>query len=523
MIKGGISWHMSEHDRSTFELVVDYQLEGSDEKKAKDFRSKNFFKPQNRTDYSAKMYCFFPKNLQVNQDTIRAQKIYQQGKHYMRLHAPRPKKKEGYILPITRRYLANVSRVLEAKKLNLSLEHEQKLFAHYISHLVKEADHNYKHTRDPQKKAQILKVSVEKLFSLVGEFRKISFSHKGGTRFLFDREKTANLIDEHISGQFMFFLEECLERTNDEQYKTMLANERSYHAFRFGSHRLSRSDREAFYQRVSMLKKFVSSALYLDRINKRRDKMYANMGAALAAGIAAFYTNLIYLKSNLAAGTQDFGFQAYLMILAAVLVYVSKDRMKDMGREYFDKKLRSFLPSSESIFSHKSPRTNGSVFERKILRSVENICFLSNEAVPDDIKYMRKLILNEGAGSELTESVYCHEKEMEILPGAKFAVNSGFLQVKDILRFNIDFLVSGLDNPTRELLTLDESNKLSTILVPKNYFFDVVIKFGDFIKNNKKSKNLCEIVCFRVKFNKQGLLGVERLLDKHSFKYEELS
>jgi hypothetical protein len=513
MYKHGIGWHISEHDRSTFELVVDYHLE-SIIGEEKNF-SKNLMKKR-AVDYSSKMYCFFPKNLDVNEETISAQKIYQQKKHYLRFHAPRPKKNKGHILPITRRYLASKARVLEAKKLKKSLEYELKLFAHYVGHLVKEADHNYDSTRNYSKKNQLLNVSVSKISNLIIEFRSICF---GKNSFLFDGEKIANLIDEHISGQYIYFLEECVERTKDEKYRILLENERQYRR-RFGCN--LNSDREAFYQRMSMLKKYVSSSLYLNKFIKRRDKMYANMGAALAAGIAAFYTNLIYLKSNLAFGTEDFGLQAYLMIGAAVLVYISKDRMKDLGKEYFDKKLKSFLPSVEAIYSHKSPRTNGSVFEREILRCAEFVSYVSKENLPDDIQYIRKLTLNEDEG-QLLESVYCHEKEIELLPGAKFACNAGFSQVKDILRFNIDFMISGLDNPTRELITIDESNRFTTIEVPKNYFFDVVIKFGDFLKNNKKSKNLCEIVAFRIKLNKKGLIGIERLIKNHNFKYEEIS
>lgn len=517
MTKSGITWHISEHDRSTFELVVDYQLEPVMEKNQE---RQSFYKVKRaHVDYSARMYCFFPINLGVNADTIRAQQIHQQGKHYLRFHSPRPKKKEGQILPITRRYLASKARALEAKKLGPSLEQELKLFAHYISHLVKEADHNYRSTKDPNKKTQLLRVSVAKLKLLIDEFRELTINGKSCRHFLFDKEKTANLIDEHISGQYIFFLEECVERTQDEKYRQMLEIERFYRSQRFGQKNLSKCDREDFYKRVSMLKKYVSSALYLDKIMKRRDKMYANMGAALAAGIAAFYTNLIYLKSNLASGTEDFGFQAYLMIGAAVLVYVSKDRMKELGREYFDKKLKSIWPSSEAIYSYRSPRTNGSVFERKILRCMENISFMAKENLPDDIQYMRNLILKEDDGQMTTESVYCHEKEIELLPGSKFSVNAGFTQVKDILRFNIDFMTSGLDDPTRELITIDEENHLALIEVPKNYFFDVIIKFGDFAKSHKKG--LREIICFRIKLNKKGLVGIERLLDQHSFKYEE--
>ncbi|MEM6996073.1 MAG: hypothetical protein AAF721_36540, partial [Myxococcota bacterium] len=93
-----------------------------------------------------------------------------------------------------------------------------------------------------------------------------------------------------------------------------------------------------YVHRRGMLKKFMSSVLFLELSKEAEGQRVAQLGAAAAAGVAMLLSTVLAIWSQ-----QVYGVNTFPFVVALVLGYMLKDRIKDWLKAYFSTKATRWL------------------------------------------------------------------------------------------------------------------------------------------------------------------------------------
>jgi hypothetical protein len=226
------------------------------------------------------------------------------------------------------------------------------------------------------------------------------------------------------------------------------------------------TDSETLVYRRGVLKKFISNVLYL-QIETSEWEEVSQLLFATAAGLAmAFFMGLIYFANKrYAQNSVPFG-------IAAVVLYIGKDRIKELLRIWFIKHwTRWFSDRSTEIRDPSTGHIIGRMREafgfvragavpREILRRrlMDNITAIENEGKPEDIiRYEKEVLLFP---KEITEF---HERRKDL---------------NDILRLNISPFLVQADDPKADYTHLNpKTGKLEVLECSRVYHLNVLLRY----------------------------------------------
>ncbi len=226
------------------------------------------------------------------------------------------------------------------------------------------------------------------------------------------------------------------------------------------------ADGSALYvHRKSALKKFMSSVLFLDMTKQSVGRRVANIGAGIAAAVAMLFSTVAAIWSQ-----NRYGINSYPFVVALVISYVFKDRIKEWLRTYFNRQFSRWLwDYSVTIRDPEDDTVVG--------RCRETFNFVEAADVPRKVYDARH---GDARGTlepkSKPETVVKYVKEIT-LHGRKIAKNHGrLLDVNDIIRFNVSSLMARMDDPVRTVETFHAtSNSVRHVTCPKAYHVNVVM------------------------------------------------
>jgi hypothetical protein len=231
-----------------------------------------------------------------------------------------------------------------------------------------------------------------------------------------------------------------------------------------------------FWDQASLLKKFVSQALFLTPRQNNDARRLEHVAKAVAAALAMIWTLMLQIASVLLLGLElnsRVDLRAIILFSAvAILGYILKDRIKDtVGRRLasaiprllYDRRLDLFRPDADEAL--------GQVRER--------VRFVEASAMPADVRARR----NAGARAPLATRVpfdaLHYQRRVMAYPrdaARAFARMSG---LTDILRVNLLSWIRTLDARHKSVMILDEGGGAVEAQVPNRYFVDVVVRIED--------------------------------------------
>lgn len=273
-------------------------------------------------------------------------------------------------------------------------------------------------------------------------------------------------------------------------------------------------DQERFMVHLSFLKKRMWQVLYLKLISRKSLEIRKQVSYMLAAGFAAlwwFLSNFLIWSQLKFSGYETLGgldgllgMSGLLIMLAFVMSYVLKDRIKDLGRSKYMQLLFSRLPDfSEKI---SAATAEGRSFSVGTIR--EWVHRLADERdVPASVRELRSALPGEWAAPE--QQVLFYRKRVSIDPQAPQIARMPFAAIRDITRFNIRRHLSRLDDPLQKQLCLSRDGELAQVWLPKRYYLDIVLRYsvchsGDVFEYQSMEAN-------RLVVDKNGLQRIEQI------------
>ena len=221
---------------------------------------------------------------------------------------------------------------------------------------------------------------------------------------------------------------------------------------------------EFFIYRSGLLKKFVSSVLFLEISKAKESRPAAEIIAAVAAGVAMLFATIAGLVSQARWGLNSLPF-----VLALIGSYILKDRIKDWLKQYFSRKMTRLLADYDVRI--RDPET-GVVLGR----CREAFSFLSQNKVPDEVAAHRhRDAVSVIEADSKPEVVMKYEKDVH-LDGRVIGEQYGPLRdINDILRFNVSHFLVRTDDPVRTVRYYDpERDAVASVRCPKVYHVNVV-------------------------------------------------
>jgi hypothetical protein len=346
---------------------------------------------------------------------------------------------------------------------------------------------------------------------LIKDFRYRYLSALRERTFLFDHDLVTSYewIDEYVSNRFkFFFLEKNAEAV--EELQNLYVEEMEYRRkhFKIFDLKSAERDRENFYHRHGALKKFVSEILFIQFKEIKTQTFYRNLFASFGAACAALFTQLAQRDAMLSRGADDYGTEFGMIVFIGVMLYVFKDRLKEMSKEYVNKKFSTKLPDYESSLHYEYLNKNEKVkVELGVMK--EYIRHLRDEEVDNEIQFFRQHLLRLEQAVPIRERVIHYKKRIQILPESFTQLRLKRISLKDIFRLNISEFLSVFDDPTKDMSLFDLGEGASVIKTPKTYYFDMILQM---IATNEFGEHETTYQASRLVLDKKGILRQENLL-----------
>ncbi|MBU2530392.1 MAG: hypothetical protein KKD35_05075 [Elusimicrobia bacterium] len=254
---------------------------------------------------------------------------------------------------------------------------------------------------------------------------------------------------------------------------------------------------EVFVYRRSVLKKFISSALFL-KVEVSESQALSQVLFGIAAGFAMLFAVIatIYAQSK-------FSLNSWPFVFIIVVSYIFKDRIKDWLKVLFSKSMVKWI-------SDRQVEILDPLNDKKIGVLKEAFSFISNSSVPEDISKIRNVdnitsIDEDGK----PERVFKHEKKVVIFPRKILKFHERRKDISDIMRFNIGGFTSHADDSLVKHRYLEpESKNIETAICPRVYHVNVIVKYICRSSGHEEKINYDRI---RIILCKDGIVRIEEV------------
>ena len=251
----------------------------------------------------------------------------------------------------------------------------------------------------------------------------------------------------------------------EERFREVLTSERAYREQK-GYLCVKTDDpkgNEDFVFRASLLKKFTESDLYLNATKRKNTFLVEQILYSLAAGAAMVVATLSSFFFQ-----QRYGNFTLPFLIALVISYMFKDRLKDWLRLFFAKRV------SNKVFD---TRTDFRIKDVHIGWSKDSVDFIDSDKILPEVMKLRSRnpLFAEVSGKD--EKVLLYRKKVQLWPGELAKASPYPLRgINDILRYNITEYTRKMDNPSFPLSGTWEDNNYKPIDGKKVYHLTFIIQ-----------------------------------------------
>lgn len=237
----------------------------------------------------------------------------------------------------------------------------------------------------------------------------------------------------------------------------------------------------------NILKKYVSSPLFLEIRHKKEGTFLLQLIYSFAAALAMFFaTAVAFIWQG------NYGALSMPLFSALVIGYVFKDRMKEAIRNFLSAKLKRTL-SDRQQFVYQN-------FSTLIGRCRENFYFIKDSRIPESIMRLRnKTHLVDIENSFRSETVMYYRKEILMKPRA---IGQAWDGLMDITRLNISDFLNNMDDPKHTMFVCHR-HAYQKLTVDKVYHMNMI---------------RCHHTCkekiyerFRIVFNRDGIKRIDHI------------
>ncbi len=275
------------------------------------------------------------------------------------------------------------------------------------------------------------------------------------------------------------------------------AQNRYRQAMKYPSVLVPGSSNETIIYRRGVLKKFMSSVLYLKAEFSEWEAL-TQVFFGVAAGAAMLFAVLVtlYFQAHYAMNSLPF-------VLAVVISYIFKDRIKDWLKLLFSRSLTRWISDRKIDILDSSG--GGRIGLLK-----EAATFVPGRDVPPDISRLRNIDNITSVDEEgKPERVFKYKKEIILYPEVIRRRHVRRRDLNDIMRFNIRDIVAQADDSAVDYPYVDPATgELRTAVCSRVYHMNIVFRYAYSGPSGHPSVQYERI---RLVLNKDGIVRLEEV------------
>ncbi|MEM7033951.1 MAG: hypothetical protein AAF629_30705 [Chloroflexota bacterium] len=254
------------------------------------------------------------------------------------------------------------------------------------------------------------------------------------------------------------------------------------------------NENEAYAFRISVLKKYASSVLYLSTALQREGVGLEQILFALAAGLSMIFATVVAFYFQAEYGNFTFPF-----FVALVVGYMFKDRIKEWGRATFSRYLQNRLFDRRIIIHSQDGK-------HKLGMLKENVTFVDETELPQDaVRARNRSPLTELDNDGLGEDIICYTKEIKLYNQAfrkAFHTLPEITGINDIIRYDIRAFLNKMDEPVQEKAFLAKE-QLQHAFLAKVYHVNLITRYRSLMPRQPKVYRRIRMILHRT--------GIKRL------------
>ena len=491
------------HDSQQFEVKLDYSID-----------------PDKRLNqYRAEAYLFIPKSLGINRETYSSKHFFRDIQSYIRFKTPRISisdllSPDFADSPFVRLRTAQeiLEREPESKRAQKKLVRELKMLACLVRANTRDRVRELIEMLPEASEVDSLPRAEEDVCKVLSEIKRVFEAYRNLKGELlsrplpFEAYDTCRMVDEYLSlvlENHLTHLYEAIDARYDDalfqnarrQSSQLLRDERDYRDSTDYPRILeSGVPNEHYLYRRGLLKKMAMSVLFLDVNQERSKDGHSDWVASFAAGIA-----MIFAVSASIWAQMKYGLNTGPFVVALVLSYILKDRIKDWIKRYYSVLLAYKLWD-------RSTRIVDPLSGQVVGRCREQVNYLSEKDLPEKILKIRHAGEPQSVEAQAKqESCIRYNKEIR-LDGKSIDLSHGRLSdVNDIMRFNIWRMLILADDSNHDVRLFNvRRSQVETVVCPKVYHINMLLNFycGE-------SDTLVSSERVRVVFDREGIRYLE--------------
>lgn len=452
------------HDKFTLEFKVG-------------FNTKETTKPLKHNDFVMNTWIFVPNSLDINAAKYSKENFYRDLKSGVRLITPSYSLHElandESLLP-NQALTSNFNDLFIAPHDTEDLFHAVKMYCAIAKSAFRDESVEAAQQPEAEARAAACKAFLDNGCKILSRLR--TLLNKLNDEKVTDRTRTVfSYGDEFLSNvleKYSYRLRDAIRLNHPEEYpqlekrfKEVLDTEKAYRHQR-GYLCVKTDDtkgNEDFVFRASLLKKFTESDLYLNATKRQNTFLVEQILYSLAAGAAMVVATLSSFFFQ-----QKYGNFTLPFLIALVISYMFKDRLKDWLRLFFAKRV------SNKVFD---TRTDFRIKGRHIGWSKDSVDFIDSDKILPEVMELRSRnpLFAEVSGKD--EKVLLFRKKVQLWPSELAKASPYPLRgINDILRYNITEYTRKMDNPSFPLAGTWEDEGYEPVKGRKIYRLTFVIQ-----------------------------------------------
>ncbi len=431
--------------------------------------------------YHVKTYFFIPKNFRISSDNYGSDQFFSDLHSYIRMKTPTYTLRQLAEDPETH---AKLHRSIETSvdpknKGSAGFSYHARIFSVIFKKAMKRSLTHLQSAGNDRERSEILKNYLGYVRRLINGFRELETIPHFNRLPQRDREIYRN-ADEYVSlkihSRTFRMLDECRKEWPDlyheyrDDFLKLVSSEQEYRIKKgYPTIIDPETDNNRFIFRQGILKKYMSSILFLDTRFGRSADLIRHIIYSLAAGVA-----MVFATSVAFYGQNRFGNFSYPFFVALVISYMFKDRIKDILKLYLNRRITTWLYDRVRNVYHAGRRRIG-FFK-------ESFNYIDKNDIPEPIRDLRKTGPRDELDMDLLgEEVILYRKYLK-LKNRRFRKIPGSYDsdgILDILRFNITSFIKNLDDPEKKLYNLRD-HSYEVITAARVYHLNVIshYRFG---------------------------------------------
>lgn len=265
----------------------------------------------------------------------------------------------------------------------------------------------------------------------------------------------------------------------------------------YPSYAIPDAPNEDLPRRRRILKRVISSVLYLDLRHEEGGALQRDIIAGIAAALAMLFAALVALWAQL-----EWGPLSTTFVVILVVSYIIKDRIKEWARRSLGRRFSSKLP--DFVTEIRKPDSDDVIGQLR-----ESVSVVDPSRIDPEIVELRHADHPSAIASHgRPEVVVRYAKEVVLESDGLQKAMEGVEGLNDIIRFNFAKFRARMDDPVEIYRIVHPTNR-SVVEVPcsRVYHVNVVLK----ITRGRNKNAMSQIVRVRVVLDAEGLKRVESI------------